>query len=405
MNRFALPFILLLTAALTLSASFGPDHFLFGPRLAGMSAADLCNDGSPETILSNPAGLALLNRGQIHLGGLFPNSSATLTLGSSTTEMESPSEHVSSPFLAAAYPINDKLIVGALYSVPSDYTLSWPGEELSSLSGAVYSWRSSLQLKRISLAAAYSVSEKVALGLAVNMDKLNFGYALPFGTGQYEESSDDSAIGFCVGIRLQLTPQLSAGLSFSSAASWDLQGEALMAGASQIGLSGSSPLTRPFKGPSRLAGGITYQFNEKLRLAASFLSSSWSGLAVLEGQFGDAGWTQIFGNHDLELNWESTLQMRIGAEYQASDSLALRAGLATCPSATPEKDRHPLLFSLAGQSVSLGASLTLNHIVIDAAVVVPMSGESQLTSGETQYWPGTYQASMIIPSLSIAYRF
>ena len=55
-----------------------------------------------------------------------------------------------------------------------------------------------------------------------------------------------------------------------------------MAGASQIGLSGSSPLTRPFKGPSRLAGGITYQFNEKLRLAASFLSSSWSGLAVLE---------------------------------------------------------------------------------------------------------------------------
>jgi len=404
MNRHVCITVFLLLSSLTLFSSFGPDQILFGPRFAGMAAADINGDESPESILSNPAGLTLINRGKITFGAAMPSSSATLT--TADTLMESPSESSTSLFIGAAYPISEKLIVGAIFCTPTSYSLNWPGEDLKALSGNhVYTWQSKLQIKKVSAAAAYTVSDKIALGVSLNVESLSFQYELPFGTGQYDESSSASALTFSIGIRMQLTPQLSAGVSYTSSPSWDLSGTANMANAVQIGLSSSSALTRPFNGASRLTGGITFHFSDKIKFAASFLSSSWSDLAVLEGNFADSGWTRFFGSHDLDLNWTSTLQIRIGTEYQANDKLIVRAGFATCPSATPEKNRHPLLFSLPGQMVSIGGSVNLGQISFDASLIIPFTSESVVTSQQTSNWPGTYEASMIIPSLSISYHF
>jgi len=202
-----------------------------------------------------------------------------------------------------------------------------------------------------------------------------------------------------------MTPQLSAGVSYTSAANWELAGDASMPSAALIGLSGTSAITRPFSGPSRLSAGLTYQFSEKLKFAASILMSNWSDLSTLDGRFENSEWVDLFGSHDLELNWESTTSIRFGAEYLVSDTLALRAGFATEPSATPEKNRHPMFFSLDGQSIGIGGCLTLKNLVIDAAIVIPIIGESMLSEAETVYWPGTYEASMIIPCLTVSYRF
>lgn len=405
MTRPMIIFTLLLLSSLTLSPSFGPDHLLYGPRSSGLAAADLSGDGSPESILINPAALSLLNRRTVTLGALWPSSSATLTLSSPELTLESPSQNATSLLLAAGYPIGRKLVAGLLYSTLTDYSLEWPGEPLSALSGGDYLWQSRLKLQRMCLSASYLLSEKIALGLSVNLDKLSFTYALPFGTGQYEEDLSDSAVTITLGLRFQMTPQFSAGVTYTSAASWELSGEASLPSAAGIGLGTSSVITRPFSGPGRLSAGISYQFSEKIRFAASLLMSNWSELQTLEGKFENSEWIDFFGGHDLELNWKSTTSFRLGAEYQVNESLALRAGFSSAPSATPEKDRHPLLFSLNGQTVSLGGSLNLKNFVIDAAIVIPMIGESELTPADTSNWPGSYEASMIIPCLSVSYRF
>ncbi len=53
-------------------------------------------------------------------------------------------------------------------------------------------------------------------------------------------------------------------------------------------------------------------------------------------------------------NWDSRVQLRVGAEYAAGPSLLLRAGYSYDPSPVPDDTLDPMLFDLSRHILSVG---------------------------------------------------
>ncbi|MGB2844850.1 MAG: outer membrane protein transport protein, partial [Candidatus Aminicenantaceae bacterium] len=145
---------------------------------------------------------------------------------------------------------------------------------------------------------------------------------------------------------------------------------------------------------------------------------------TLETNYLDPFWNTMMeasGDDKRPMNWEDALQIRFGAEYRIKN-FAFRGGYYIDPSPAPAQTMNVLLPNYDFNVITVGFGYALNGIQFDfgleylmgkersvpftvAAIATPPGFEIQMPSGYETAMPGTYTMKIIVPTLSVSYRF
>jgi len=378
-----------------------------GSKAISMGGAFIGLADDYSAVFWNPAGLAQMKAPNlaIYVAGLMPSGSYSLGMLGITAETES--KTYLSGAVAYYRPLSEKLVVGIAAYVPSGLGATYNGSDLQNFlqPPTALEWESYLGVITISPVIAYRVSDQFSVGVT-----LNFNYGLLHikkpGIGQYSEELSGTGFGATLGLMYKPTENLSFGATFKLPTKIKLSGDAEMAGAPLLGLADSSEAEREAEWPMWFGFGVAWKATDKLTICADAQYTNWKKFETIPIVY-DASWEQVrqhplYGpgfENDFILKWEDAWQIRFGAQYQVSESLALRAGYYSDPTVAPDNTLNILLPQHTYQVICFGAGYNSGSIRFDFCVEYLMGEER--TSPLTAPMPGTYGMNILVPNIAI----
>ena len=267
-----------------------------------------------STNFYNPAGLTNLKGLQISAGvtGLKSNIEYSVNGGNAGDTLLSPNFYVSMPLTQDLYA---GFGVSRPFALKTEYTAGWTGDALVR--------QTKLESTNYNPSLAYRLSDKVALGVGMNYQKLD----LTLGQASGSLSGNDSATGWNAGALFTLSSAMRVGLAYRSGLNYRLNGA----------------------------------LNGDLKLPAMFTLSVWQQVSDRWEAMGDLSYTQwnrldqstvAISAADERNAW----RFAWGAAYKYNDAVKAKFGFAYERAATrradlnlraPENDR--LWLSVGGQ--------------------------------------------------------
>ena len=127
------------------------------------------------------------------------------------------------------------------------------------------------------------------------------------------------------------------------------------------------------------------------------------------------------GDDERPMHWKDAFQIRFGAEYRIKN-FALRGGYYKDPSPAPDTTMNVLLHNYDFNVLTFGFVYVLNGLQLDFGVeylmgkersvpydvvstIIPPYFEIQLADEYESAMPGAYTMKIIVPTLSVSYRF
>lgn len=407
-----------------------------GSRAVAMGGAFVGLADDYSAIYWNPAGLAFFNQKTLGIQGfnISPKQSYELSFGTAgLVDAETESKNYLGGLASYIHPVSDKLVVGIGIMTPSGLGAEWNGVDFALLSGGnpTLDWRSRVGVVSISPAAAYQINDMIAVGLCLN---INYGmfelakwagakaqdipippYSLLIDLGQEDVSMTGWGYGAGFGVLVKPSDVISVGLSIKTPYKVKLSGDAEIAGFTGLGLNSTSEIETDLTFPLWAAGGIAVRPIDGLILTADLQWTQWSKVDIIALDFTDPIWANLLaesGDDEISFKWKDALQIRFGAEYALSNGLVFRAGYYHDPSPTPDKTMNVLLPSYDFDSITLGAGYTVGGIRFDVGLEYLKGKERDIDLTKTLIdpeWdaavPGTYNMTLIVPSLSVSYSF
>lgn len=370
-----------------------------GTRALGMGGAfvGLANDGS--AIYWNPAGLAgLTSRVYLYGTGIMPSGS----YNGGNIDASMVNNIYPAPGFFFNYTMN-KLAFGLGVYVPAGLGAEWNTADFGYPASANLELMSQIGVVNISPAIAYQLTEKLSVGLAVNISYAMFDLKQPVmqdvnGDGvpeffQYDESSDGLGFGATFGLKYDFSPKFSAGAAVR------LSSKVSMSGTSKNNLfpalpnfppvvvpgPGESEFDRDVTWPMWIAGGIAYKPNDKLTLVFDAQMSQWSELDELVTFYKDAYWDAAMSQNDgnkFILKWEDKIQYRAGVEYTFSKSFTGRLGYYYDPAPAPDETVNVLFPSSTNNVLTGGFSYTTGKFLIEGAAEYLYGAERDIIQGD-----------------------
>jgi long-chain fatty acid transport protein len=223
------------------------------------------------------------------------------------------------------------------------------------------------------LPVAFRISEELSIGAALRLSYTVIDMDMPVviggAGGPARVNQTLSGIGFpgvLLGVSYQPHPSVSLGLTYRSKMTATLEGE----GTLQHAFLGEQPIatSSEFSTAHAFALGAAWSpIRDRLLFALdvrfTLLDDAYDTIPL------GIDFTELPDTHldeGVELNWENTLAVMVGAEYFLTHSLAARAGYHITNSGTPADHAGPL-YPPPGilQTVHLGAGLRLERVRVD----------------------------------------
>ena len=281
-----------------------------------------------------------------------------------------PGDPTAVPALAVVVPLSgamEGLTVGASISAPfglaTEYDRDWMGRYHSVLSD--------VKVVDLTLSAALALTERfsVGVGLVYEHAEVTLTNAVDFGAGVcrsapalcippatavygpqkndgfVDVSGSASSLGWIAGVQWKPTDRLSLGFSHRSEVDHDLEGDvdftvpgnvAPLVGAAYA----DGPILAPLTLPSVSTISVQYDFSDSFRMMADAQFTDWHSLAAVNIYRDNAARTQV--GHE-EFDWNDSKLYSLGAEFDLSESLTLRGGIAVDESPTHNATRSPRL--------------------------------------------------------------
>ena len=304
-----------------------------------------------STIFYNPAGMTQLQEREFSGGLAAVGTSFKFTnQGSSVGQLAGNGGDGGSwgvvPNAYMSWALNKDLYVGvgvgAPFGLKTEYTNPWIGAAQSTLFD--------VKTYNINPSIAYRVNEAFSIGGGLNWQRLTAEYgrqagvAGPFALSPLKLNLDGDAWGWNVGGLWTLSPTTKVGVSYRSAISYDLTGNINVTGPSPaINAGGSSGAKASLKLPDTLIISGTKQVSDKWQMLGDVSWTGWSSIPKIDvirtsGAF--AG--QIA--QTLDTKFRDTWRVAVGANYQYTETLKLKFGIAY--DQTPVKGADSRLVSL-----------------------------------------------------------
>lgn len=395
-----------------------------GTGYAYAGSAAVAEDAS--TIYFNPAGMLYLSEGH-HLTGALTVLDRSLKFSDAgSTPLVVPVPNVGNfPYslgteggdaggislVPAGYwtmSLNKDLRIGVGVSPTFGNATEWDDTFIGRYQG-VYS-----EIKAINVnpSVAFRVNQIVALGFGINYVKFEADLrgmqpvpsVLPARVDVKSKlSGDDAGWGWNAGAIFQLTPATRAALTYRSTIDLDVGGS-VEAGPT------STPAKVSIELPDTASVAIAHQATDKLQILADYTWTGWSSIPRLRVLNGASG--ALLTNE--ELGFKDSYRVGIGMQYQYTDALRLRAGLAYDQSPVrsaadrtvrlPDSDRTWLAFGFnykLSKQTSIDAGYA--HLFFDKESI---DRRTELgTRPTTQFVRGTFDTSVNILSVQLNHAF
>lgn len=378
-------------------------------------AAAVAEDAS--TLFFNSAGLTQLKRPSLVMNGAvimikseFNNANSQPALGFATPGSNGGNAGGTTvvPALYVAVPLNDRITggigVNAPFGLKTEYSDDWLGRFQGILSD--------VKTTNINTALAFKINDVVSLGVGANHQTLdatltkNVNYtaviaqvspaalAFPANLGLQGLSTvkgNDSAWGYDVGLLFNFNDRTRFGLSYRSALSYSVNGDAnfsppTSSNATGQGIIAAASATTLANGPVTLA----------IKLPATARLAMMQKLGSAVELLGEVSWTQWSDIQELRVKrtngvtlsntpevWDDTMRYAVGANFQLNDALKLRVGGALDESPVPDTTRTPRLPDADRTWLSAGAKISVSkHIDMDLGYTHIKADEAPLNQND-----------------------
>lgn len=380
--------ILLLASTIGLAGPYGFDlHNVLSPKAAGMAGTSIAGDanGPVEAIYGNPANLKDLAGTQSTMGATLYIPDAHAEHDGSVTgtpyDTTSNTQPYTVPQIAVSQDLSGldiPLTIGLGMSASSGIGVSYRDNPGTLGAGAEF-----IALA-INTAAAYELSDRLDIGAA-----LTISYAT-LEAGVLGSSAQTHDYGFrgTLGFDYHLNDKADIGVYYQTKHRHRFK-DMLRLGNGDQGSTGSLATnvtdidnrSLEMEQPRNYALGISYQLNERLRLASDFIYKEWDSAEF---------WRKFY---------DDQVVFSFGAEYQSTENLLLRLGYGWSSDPTDEIDRaydlegfNALCTGVGGACFNLNNPAVWNWL---QAMETPVIYQHRLTGGMT------YDRFLGVPFLSV----
>ncbi len=347
------------------------------------------------TLFGNPAGLSKLKRAEVVGGVGLVKADVDIDDASAATSEGDMVPLTPVPFAYYASPLNEDWHYGIGLYVPfgliSDYEKGFGGRYKGQYS--------KVEVVTLQPTLSYRINDRVSVGFGPTLNKikgklvskLNNSAALGNGDTEVDIKGDDTALGFNVGVLVDITEQLAWGLTYHSKVDYTLQGRTRITG-------GNGPIFGQFNGdydaqldfttPEMLDSSLTYKLDNQWTLYGGATWTRWSRLQEIvvenDGTPSILGLTPI-AEVSEQLQWQDTWSYAIGASYQLNPQWVLRTGFALDASPAAN-DNRTVRIPVGNRKVfSLGAGWSPTaDMTIDVAYTYLRESEASINQHSTE---------------------
>ncbi|WP_207433588.1 OmpP1/FadL family transporter [Sabulibacter ruber] len=386
---------------------------LQGQKQIGMGHAGTGLALDQSSIFFNPGALAHLRQNGIQLGVSALNAKIAYrepSPGISSAQTDNP---LSTPFqVYASYGKEESpLRFGIGVYTPYGSSVNWGNL-----------WQGRFGLNELTLQAifiqptiSYRISDKLGFGagFVYSTGNVNLQRSIPlqasnYAEGQVELDGNASGFGFNLGVFFQPVEKLSLGLTYRSKVEMEVK-----EGDVTFMLPSSPLITSQFQAtqfdaklplPANITLGIGFRPTEKLAIAVDIQHVQWSAYKALRFDYN----APIRGENFSESprNYEDVFIYRLGAQYQVSDILTLRAGAYYDKSPVQEGYLTPETPDADSRGVSAGLTLALSEKVdLDASFLYINKKQRTDDASKSGGVAGTYKSVAYIPGVGLNYKF
>ncbi len=311
-------------------------------------------------------------------------------------------------YFYAAGRLNEKMVVSLGITTPFGSSLEWD----KNWDGKYLIQNISLQAIVIQPTFSYRINEKLGFGVGamITTGGVELNKALPLtdeaGDGSAHLSGETSAIGFNAGLYYQMNTKLSMGVNYRSKVNMVIDdGDADFD--VPASMSDYFPEDNTFKGelplPANLTFGLAYKLKEKWMLAIDIQKVYWSAYEQLDFDFSTN--TSLLEDSSNPRNYSDTYIYRVGAQYKASEKVALRAGAYYDQSPVADNYMTPETPGMDKVGLSCGASVAVGkRLKVDASLLY-IKGIKREAGYEPANFYGTYDSAAILPGIGLSYSF
>lgn len=272
-----------------------------------------------STVFYNPAGMVLLEGGQVSVGFAAVRPSYEYRNNAGATSGGDAGSLGIVPNAYLTYRLTQDLSAGFGISVPfglaTEYAAGWVG--------AATAIKSEIRTINYNPSLAYRVNDKIALGFGVNYQTIDGELTSTGG----RLKGDDASWGWNAGALFTLSPAMRVGISYRSGISHTLEGN----------MSGVLPIRADLRLPGTATLSVWQQVSDRWEAMGDISYTRWNSLQRLD----------IYNRTTDNLvtsetfNYENSWRIAWGAAYKATDYAKIKFGIAYDRTPVDDKYRSP----------------------------------------------------------------
>lgn len=378
--------------ASSLQAS-GFNLYEFGGRGSAMGGAMVARAWDGSTIFYNPAGLAFLQGTQFYGGTtlIFPNTRFVGAFPIYDSQVHKTKYAYFTPIGAYfSHKFTEKLGAGIGVTNPFGLGVEWH----DSFSGRTVSRNSQLQSFYISPVVAYQITPNLSIGggpdfvlTKVTLEKSVTMFDVPEAWKGYEigevalTGTSKLALGFTASAMYR-TEKLGLGFLYRHSIHNEFNdGDADFTLYDQLSVPNLAALIpqntlRDQKAntaidfPNFLSTGVYYKFTKKFGVEADYMWFNWSVFKEIKLDF-----VEDMLDQTITENYGDSWQFRLGAHYEVTDALSLRAGYVYDKTPQPVDSVSPLLPDNTRNDFTFGFGYNFGALQLDFGYMLVDFGE------------------------------
>ena len=412
-----------LTPVATQGAGFGLNsHSAKSGGTSHAGTAVMAED--PATVFYNPAGMVLNDKAavsgsfaQIMPEFEYTDDGSTYPPGSDQGATNTTSDETGlPPSLYYMRPFRDDWAVGISINAPYGSRTQFADNWVGRYNGT----ESDIQGVNINPNIAYRINEHVSIGFGVNAQRFDATLSSavpnpdpnrgpifnPQTDSDYEVEGDSWGVGYNAGLLIEPTDSTRVGIAYRSEISHDLDGNVTLIGPTGASVIPKSDASASIDLPESTTLSFSQGFGEdnRLTLLADAQYTRWSRVDTIEISAANPAL-----NSELALDFQNSWRGSLGAAWEQTDKLTLRAGYTFEESAVKSaKTRTPRVPDNHRNWVSVGAGYQLaNGIELDASYSHLFIKDAGINndSGSGTTLKGEYESSADILSVQATYRY
>ncbi len=346
-----------------------------GAAASGKANAFAGEANDPSALHYNPAGITQLPGTQIMAGGAVVYLDTTFRSSTTNESTQLQDQFTLVPHFYITHRFkkwDERFSVGLGVYTPFGIVVDWP----DNWQGRFDSTNAKLRVTIINPTVAFQATKKlsVAAGLRYADVAAEFEQKFDIGFGESKLRGYDLTahpIGWNTGLLYHLTETTSVGLQFRSELQAKLRGRADINGPGALGLGSATGFaTAGFHGnlklPPQVVGGLSTKIIPRWTINADVEWEGWKTLGSLPRDF--VGSTAL--DSVSRRLWKNSWVYRLGAEYAATDRVALRAGYFFDESPIPDNTFDPTIPNANIHAVTGGGGYKWDHMTLDVSYLI-----------------------------------